>query len=53
MEALAMGDYGVYVWSSFGLTLAVMIVTVWQARNHQNKIYREIEQRLKAMEEMK
>lgn len=53
MEALAMGEYGVYVWSCFGMTLLVMIITVWQAKAHQNKVYNDIEQRLKAMEEAK
>ena len=53
MEALAMGEYGVYVWSCFGLTLLVMIITVWQANTHQTKIKKDIEQRLKAMEEAK
>jgi heme exporter protein D len=31
-EALDMGDYGVYVWSCYGLTLAVLVLNVWLAR---------------------
>jgi heme exporter protein D len=27
-----MGDYGVYVWSCYGLTLAVLVLNVWLAR---------------------
>ncbi len=28
MEVLAMGGYGAYVWSSFGLTLIVVVICV-------------------------
>ncbi len=50
MEALTMGKYGAYVWSSFALTLIVMIACVVQARSRQARIYKRIEARLKAME---
>ena len=50
MEALAMGNYGAYVWSSFALTLIVMIACVLQARSRQARTYRRIESLLKAME---
>lgn len=53
MDVLAMGGYGPYIWTCFGLTLAVMVITVVQARRHHSNVYREIEQRLKAMEEVK
>ncbi len=53
MDILAMGGYGYYIWSSFGLGLAVLVITVVQARRHHDAVYREIEQRLKAMEEVK
>lgn len=29
---LDMGDYGAYVWSCYGLTLAVLVLNVWLAR---------------------
>lgn len=29
---LDMGNYGVYVWSCYGLTLAVLVLNVWLAR---------------------
>jgi len=50
MESLAMGGYGAYVWSSFGLTFAVVIVTIVQARARHQKILHEIKVRIKAME---
>ena len=50
MEALQMGNYGAYVWSSFALTGIVMIACVLQARSRQARVYKEIETRLKAME---
>jgi heme exporter protein D len=53
MDVLAMGGYGSYIWTCFGLTLAVMVITLVQAHSHHKQVYREIEQRLKAMEEVK
>jgi len=50
MSALAMGGYGAYVWSSFGLTFVVVIVCILQARSRQARTYRQIETRLRAME---
>ena len=51
MESLAMGGYGAYVWSCFGLTLAVMLINEWRVRARQASIYREIEVRIKALED--
>jgi heme exporter protein CcmD len=31
-DILDMGEYGVYVWSCYGLTLAVLVLNVWLAR---------------------
>ena len=31
-DVLDMGDYGAYVWSCYGLTLAVLVLNVWLAR---------------------
>lgn len=50
MDALAMGKYGAYVWTSFALTLIVMVVCVWQARSRQARTFKQIATRLKAME---
>lgn len=49
-EALAMGDYGAYVWSSFGLTLIVMIICVVQARRRHTMIVKDVKMRIRAME---
>ena len=51
MDALAMGSYGPYVWSCFGLTLIVMILTDWRSRVRHKQVYRDIEVRIKALEE--
>ena len=48
MEVFAMGKYGAFVWSSFSLTVIVMIACVVQARSRQSKVYRDIEIRLKS-----
>ena len=50
MELLAMGKYGAFVWSSFGLMLIVMITCVGQARARHRRVWRDIEIRLKATE---
>lgn len=51
MEALSMGGYGAYVWSCYGLTLAVIVFSEWRARIKHKRVYRDIEVRLKALEE--
>ena len=50
MEALAMGKYGPYVWSSFGLTLIVLVACVVQARRRHRAVLRDIARRRKLME---
>jgi heme exporter protein CcmD len=31
-DMLDMGDYGVYVWSCYGLVLAILVLNVWLGR---------------------
>ena len=50
-EALSMGGYGAYVWSCYGLTLAVLIICEWRARSRHRQVYRDIEIRIKALGE--
>ncbi|MEM7501069.1 MAG: heme exporter protein CcmD [Pseudomonadota bacterium] len=49
-DMLAMGNYGAYVWTCFGLTFIVMVTCVVQARSRQKRTYEEISARIKAME---
>ena len=51
MDALAMGNYGPYVWSCFALTLIVVVISDWRARTRHKQVYRDIEVRIKALEE--
>jgi len=51
MDGLAMGNYGAYVWSCYALTLVIVVLSDWRARLRQKRIYREIEVRLKALED--
>jgi len=51
MESLAMGKYGAYVWSSFGLTLIVVATCIVQARHRHRKTLKDITARLRAMEQ--
>ncbi len=51
MDKLAMGGYAVYVWSCFALTLAVFVFNGWRARARHRDVYRDIEVRIKAVEE--
>ncbi len=51
MEALAMGKYGAYVWSSFGLAAVVFAINEWRIRARHRKIYRDVAMRIRATEE--
>ena len=50
MDILSMDNYGLYVWSCFALTFFVIILSEWRARIRHNKIYKDIETRIKALE---
>lgn len=51
MDKLAMGNYGIYVWSCFALTFAVVAWNEWSARNRHRAMLRDVEVRIKAVEE--
>lgn len=46
MEALAMGDYGPYVWSSYLLTLIVIAIGTVQGKRRHRQIADDIKRRL-------
>ena len=50
MIDVGMGNYGAYVWTCFGLTLLVVVLSDWLARVRHKRIYRDIEVRIKALE---
>ncbi len=50
MDMLAMGKYGVFVWSSMALTIAIVLLNEWAARRRHRAVCRDIEVRLKARE---
>ena len=40
-DLFAMGGHGAYVWSAYGITLAVLILNVWLARaKHRSALQR-------------
>ena len=49
-QSLAMGGYGAYVWSCFGLTLVVVVVCVVQGRRRHERVLENLRTRLVAME---
>lgn len=51
MDKLSMGGYGVYVWSCFALTFAILVFNEWRARVRHRTVYRDVEVRIKAVEE--
>lgn len=51
MDKLAMGDHGVYVWGCVALTFIVVVLIEWRARLHHHRVYRDVEVRIKAVEE--
>ncbi len=50
MELFAMGEYGSFVWSSYLLTLIVVIASMVQARRRHRQIEEGIRRRLKIEE---
>ena len=49
-EILAMGDYGAYVWSSFGLTFIVLVFCIVQGKRRHARILADVSTRIRAME---
>lgn len=50
MEILAMGKYGAYVWSSFGITAIVLLVCVLQGRKLHKNVVNELRTRIATRE---
>lgn len=50
-EFISMGGYGGYVWSSFALTLIILVLNVTGARRRHTAARQSVARRLKAMEE--
>lgn len=48
---LSMSGYGFYVWVSFALALGVLIYNEWSARRRCRTVWRDVEVRIKAIEE--
>ena len=46
-DMLDMGDYGVYVWSCYGLTLAVLVLNVWLGKRSLAEQVSNAKRRLK------
>ena len=49
-EILDMGNYGAYVWSSFGLTLIVLVICVLQGKSRHKSVFNDVRRRIRAME---
>ena len=49
-EMLAMGGYGAYVWSSFALTLIVVVICIVQVKSRHQQVLSDIKTRLRAMD---
>lgn len=47
---LAMGGYAAFVWGAFGLTVAVMVLVVWQASRAHARTLKTLQSRQAAME---
>jgi heme exporter protein D len=41
-EFLQMGGYAAYVWPAYGITLCVILWSVYKALRHRNKVLREL-----------
>ena len=51
MDNLAMGGYAAYVWTCYGLAAAVLLINEWRVRARQAVVYKEIEVRIRALED--
>jgi len=51
MDALAMGNYGPYVWSCFALAFIIVVFVEWRSRVRHHRVYRDIEVQIKALED--
>lgn len=49
-DALSMGNYGAFVWSSYALTAVVVAVCIWQGKRRHAAIVNDIKLRISAME---
>ncbi len=49
-DVLDMGDYGVYVWSCYGLVFGVLVLNVWLARRSLAEQVLSAKRRLKMSE---
>jgi heme exporter protein D len=43
-EFLEMGGHGAYVWSAYGITLAVLIINVWLVRAKRRSALRRVQE---------
>ncbi|MEM6513862.1 MAG: heme exporter protein CcmD [Pseudomonadota bacterium] len=50
MTMFDMGDYGPYVWTCFGLGLAVLVFNEWHARRRHKRLFRDVQVRVRAKE---
>jgi heme exporter protein CcmD len=50
MEIFMMGKYSAHVWSSFGITMVVLIICVLQARRRYINVFNDLKTRIRAME---
>jgi heme exporter protein CcmD len=51
-DILDMGDYGVYVWSCYGLTFAVLVLNVWLGKRSLAEQVLSAQRRLKMADSM-
>ncbi|WP_217705593.1 heme exporter protein CcmD [Peristeroidobacter soli] len=49
-DVLDMGDYGVYVWSCYGLTFAVLVLNLWLGKRSLAEQVLSARRRLKMSE---
>jgi len=50
MDVLAMGGYASFVWSAYGLTVAVVIICIVGGRIRHSRMLNDVRRRIRAME---
>lgn len=49
-EFLAMGGYAKYVWGSYGVSLIVLLTTVWLTKQQFRATYRQVSRQVNSMQ---
>ena len=50
-EFFAMGGFGFYVWTSFGITLLLMIAELFMLKSHRHTVIKRLQRMVRARQQ--